>query len=82
MAKFFVHMLVLLGLSAGSALAQKTAFVPPFEAKVASGTIVPELDPIVTGSTGLSAPETPAPLNFEQCDAECQANKVGITFDD
>ena len=81
MTKLFVHtVLGVLALTVVS-MAQKTPVAPSAGVILAEGTIVPELDPIITGSTGLSAPQTPAPLDFEQCDADCQAEKLGITFD-
>ncbi|MEO1703223.1 MAG: hypothetical protein AAFR71_14340 [Pseudomonadota bacterium] len=82
MGKPFFHILAFLVLGTNFAFAQKNADVPPVGVVFAEGTIVPELDPIITGSTGLSAPQTPAPLNIEKCDADCQAEKLGISFDD
>ncbi|MEL6203571.1 MAG: hypothetical protein AAFR39_14580 [Pseudomonadota bacterium] len=81
MAKLFVHTMLVVLAFTGVSLAQKTPAGPPAGVILAEGTIVPELDPIITGSTGLSAPQTPAPLDFEQCNADCQAEKLGITFD-
>lgn len=82
MCKPLVHILALFLVCTGVAYAQKDPSAPPVKLFMAEGTIVPELDPIITGSTGLSAPQTPKPLNLEQCDADCQAKKLGITFDD
>ncbi|MEM1378391.1 MAG: hypothetical protein AAGG69_13480 [Pseudomonadota bacterium] len=61
------------------ALAQKSMQLLPIGQVMPDGTIVPELDPIITGS---GAPVAPAPLNFEECDADCQAKKLGIEFND
>ncbi|MEO0544552.1 MAG: hypothetical protein AAFY99_12105 [Pseudomonadota bacterium] len=82
MQKLFVHIWILIALGASVAFAQKNVATQTGEVVFVEGTIVPELDPIITGSTGLSAPQTPAPLNLEQCDADCQAEKLGIIFDD
>ncbi|MEO1745444.1 MAG: hypothetical protein AAFR13_02835 [Pseudomonadota bacterium] len=68
-----------------SAQAQKTpaANAKPLPIILSEQTALPVgVDPVVTGSTGLRAPAPAQPLNLEDCDATCQANRLGITFDE
>ncbi|MEL6921619.1 MAG: hypothetical protein AAFO77_11485 [Pseudomonadota bacterium] len=76
------HIVIALGVAVSPAYAQRTAIFSEAGSELPTGTVMPAFDPVITGSTGMNAPQSPAPMNYEECDADCQAKKLGITFDE